>query len=131
FAADTIGVFAVLLSEGVFLPLQVATLLATSVYVWSGSKRALVLGALAAAVACLVRFPAVVLVATGVCAVLLLRRTEPLRQRMRVAALFASISAGPLALWLLVREFTVGTATNRDLAFHPVVGERLRQALAT
>jgi hypothetical protein len=131
FAADTIAAFATLLSEGLFLPLQIGTLLAISVYVSNGSRRALVLGAVAAAVACLVRFPAVVLVLTGVVAALLFRREAPLRGRVRAAALFAAIASAPLAVWLVVRAYTVGTATNREIAFHPVAAERLRQALDT
>lgn len=131
FAADVVGVHAALLSEALFLPLQVATLLGIGMYVSNGSRRALLAAAVAAGLACLSRFPGLALVGAGCAAILLLRREAAVPRRLAVASLFATLSCAPLAIWLLTRMAFAGTATNRDLAFHPVLGERLRQALNT
>lgn len=130
FAADMMGVYATVLSEAPYVPLHIATLFALAVHVSNGSRRALVAAAITAAIACLVRFPAVVLVGTGIVAILLFRR-DRIYARIRDAAVFAAASAGPLAIWLLMRASSTGTATNREVAFHPLLLDRLRAALNT
>jgi 4-amino-4-deoxy-L-arabinose transferase-like glycosyltransferase len=93
-------------------------------------QRALLLAsAAAAALAVLTRYVGVAGVITGIAALLLPSSDRPWRRRLRDVVLFAAIALLPLTLWVARNRYVAGTATNRELALHPVSASQLRNAV--
>jgi 4-amino-4-deoxy-L-arabinose transferase-like glycosyltransferase len=126
---DVLLVHTMVWSEPLFLVLLLASLLAIARAMRRLTTPAIAAAGLSAGAATLVRYPGIVIVGTGVLALLATagRRGE----RLARPALFAVVAALPVALWL-VRNVLVGaTATNRSLAVHPISLEKWRFGLGT
>ena len=82
------------------------------------------------ALAFLVRYPGLALVATGVVGILLLSK-KGRRDRMVDALRFGVISSVPLVLWVARNSWVADSATGREIVFHPFGLGHVMQALRT
>jgi hypothetical protein len=94
------------------------------------STSLLVGSAILIGLAFLTRYIGVVLVAAGICSIVLFS-TLPFRRKSSQVVLFGFVSAAPLLLWLLHNTLTSQTATNRQLLFHPINREQVGLGLTT
>lgn len=94
------GISALAMSEPPFMLLTLLALMLTAAHLDDGGRTALLWAALFAALACLARYMGVAL-ALAVAPLLLLRRGVPPADRVRHLAVWATLAALPLALWLL------------------------------
>lgn len=94
------GISALAMSETPFILLTLLALMLTAAHLNGGGRTALLWAALFAALACLARYMGVAL-ALAVAPLLLFRRGVPLPERARRLAVWATLAALPLALWLL------------------------------
>jgi hypothetical protein len=117
-------------SESLFIFLTLSGFWALSRFLSRPSAGYLIGSAALIALAWLTRYIGVVLVATAGLSILLFS-TRSLRRRITVAVLFALISAGPMVLWLLRNSLVGGTATSRELFFHPINRQQVGWALTT
>ncbi len=116
---STLGLHAYALSEPLFLALTQFGLIGVSAFIEKGGLWALAGGSLAAGLAFLTRYAGGALVAAGVLAILIFRRTSFPR---RLGAAGGLALAGSLpALAFMIRNLVVaGAATNRTLTVIPV-----------
>jgi hypothetical protein len=82
------------------------------------------------ALACLTRYAALPMLATGVLGILLLDR-KPLRPRLVRALLFGALGALPLGLWVLRNLAMAGTSANREVSLHLIGASHLWQLVYT
>lgn len=115
------------LSEALFIVWTLAALLALQLYLRAGSRLALGISIAAAAGATLTRYIGVSLILTGFL-VILLNRRESLSRRLVTGALYACLSALPLALWLGRNYLVAGTLTGERGATRFTVEETLGSA---
>ncbi len=80
--------------------------------------------------ALLTRYAGAALIATGIFGLLLLS-VQPLSRRLQDSILFGIVSLAPFGLWLLRNMILAGTATGRQIVFHPPGKSHLFQALTT
>ena len=98
-------------SETTFILLTVLALLNVSKFLKSEQPSALMWAAAFSALACLVRYPGVVLALTVV-PLLALQPGPTLREKLQRIGAYLMISTGPLALWLLRNYLVTGTLTG-------------------
>jgi hypothetical protein len=125
---DLFEVHVFLLSEPLYLICQIIFFWGLARYLHTSDPRHLWSAAVPAALAPLIRFPGVVLIGVG-CLVLIM--FDPAPRRLRRALLFAVLGGIPVAAWLVWRLVTIGNATNRELAFHPLWYAIARGAILT
>jgi hypothetical protein len=130
FPAFLVEIHSMAWSESLFIFLSLAGLWTLSRAIKDQSYLYLVLSAIWIALALLTRYIGVVLVATGGLSIWLFS-SRPFRRRVLDSLLFGLISAGPLALWLLRNSLSAGTATSRELLFHPIDRQQVGMALTT
>ena len=82
------------------------------------------------ALAFLVRYPGLALVATGVVGILLLSK-KGRHERIVDALGFGVISSVPLALWVAKNSWVADSATGREIVFHPFGLSHVMEALRT
>jgi hypothetical protein len=129
-AVPVLAVHLTALTEPLFLLLTLLALHRLSEYDRQPTLASLVAAAAVVALAFLTRYAGVALILTAA-AVILRARGLPGTRRVRDVAVFTTIAAAPMAAWL-VRNLLVGsTATNRELAFHPVGLQHAWQAVYT
>ncbi len=117
-------------SEPLFLLLGFSGLATLAAFLNSKRWWILVLSALLIALALLTRYAAAPFIFSGVLAILLLARL-PLAKRILYLLLYGLISTLPSALWAYRNLALAGTATGRELAFHPIGSAQAWQALFT
>lgn len=117
-------------SESLFTLLLLSGFWLLSRFIDNQSRSAWLGSAVLIALAFLTRYVGVVLVATAGLSIVLFARL-PMRRRLVEAVLFGLVSAGPMALWMLRNSLLGGTATSRELLFHPVDRQQLGAALTT
>lgn len=102
------------MTEPLYIPLSIAGTLLLAWY-WQQPRRRLVIAAgMIAGLAGLVRYTGLALLAAGVLVILLTRR--PLRQRLKDAALFIALSAGPLLIWFIYLYAQSGLLAARSFS---------------
>jgi len=117
-------------SEPLFLALCAAWLALLLFALRSGKMWIVVAAGAVAALASLTRYVGIALVVAG--AVSLLAWGEgTFGHRVRRAAVFAMVGAGPLAVWLGRNAAVAGSAAGRELAFHPIGMSHVWQAAET
>ena len=117
-------------SESLFIFLTLLGIWVLSQYLKNRSTGLLVGSAILIALAFLTRYIGAVLVAAGVCSILLFS-SWPYRRRLIDGLLFGLIAVGPLALWLLHNKLTGNSATNRELLVHPINRQQIGWAVTT
>jgi len=118
-AVDIVGIHTLALSEPLFMFLAFAGFILLAAYFDDGEQRLLFAAALAIAAAFLTRYVGVVLVFTGVVAIVLFHATA-YRRRVVDAAIFVTIACTPMLLWTIRNHYVGGETTDRSLAFHPI-----------
>lgn len=130
FPATLVEIHSMAWSESLFIFLALSGFWALSHFIKKQSAGYLLASASLIALAFLTRYIGVVLVATGGLSILLFS-SRPFRRRLADGLLFGVISAGPMALWLLRNSLAGGTATSRELFFHPINRQQIGWALTT
>jgi len=74
------------------------------------------------------RYVGITLVVTGVMGILLLSRSA-WRNRFLDVLAFCSMSCLPIILWIVRNLVVAGSATNRQIVFHPLTVEHLKAAV--
>ena len=128
-ATPVLSAHAVAQSEPLFLFFSLLGLCLLAMYLERDSAALLLAAAAAIAMAFLTRYAGAAWILTGTMAVFLWSRA-PLARRVREALLFGALSALPMAIWIL-KNASVGSATGRELVFHPVGTSHVWQAIYT
>ena len=113
-----LGVYALALSESLFLVLLLVTFLLISRYSLERRDRWLGLAGICIALACLTRYTGVALVAAAVLSVVV-PLNDP-RARWRAAVVLTLPSIVLVGAWLTRNILVAGTATNRVAVWHPL-----------
>lgn len=125
-----LDVHLVAMTEPLFLCLLMLTLIALSVHLETGKAGFIGWAAGFTALASLTRYAGPALAAAGFMALLIFGHGGFVR-RLRSGLTFVGISLLPLLAWY-VRNFLVsGSASNREIAFHPPALVKLKGALVT
>ncbi len=127
---DVILTHAIVLTEPLFLLPAFGGLLA---FAWARSRGSvgwLLLAAVLMGMACLIRYPGVVLIAAAGAEVLLFDHRR-LRVRLRDAVVFGALASLPLLVWFLRNMLMSGNAANRELLVHPVTLSHIQSLLFT
>jgi 4-amino-4-deoxy-L-arabinose transferase-like glycosyltransferase len=118
-------------SEPMFLASMMVALLLLSRALSAGSRRALLLAALATGAGCATRYAGIALIAGG-CLGILVLAPWTIRRRLLAAIAFGAIAAAPLAMWMFRNRTLTETAVNRGiqlLGFDQRDFERVYQTL--
>jgi hypothetical protein len=106
-------------SEPLFILLGFSGLLLLAVYVTRVRSWMLIASSVLIGLAFLTRYAGATFVFTGVLALIVTSRA-PLRRRIADAVLFGALAALPMLLWMIRNVWVAGTATNREMVFHPI-----------
>lgn len=106
-------------SEPVFMTLLLLATLGLVQYLCSGEVRWLLLAACGAGASYLARYAGTSLIAAGALLVLF-RREERWRARVRRSLLFLVVACVPVALWMARNAIVAGTSTSRVLEYQPI-----------
>jgi hypothetical protein len=126
-AAATLGppitfIAGLALTDLMFVPFQVAALFACDMWLARPTRARLACCAGAVTLACLTRYPAVVLMWT-VMAVMVWRGSGPLAARVRAASVVACAAGLPLGAWLIRNFQLTGTLSGPRYASDTTLGE--------
>jgi hypothetical protein len=118
-----------LMSEPLFIFLNLLTFYALARYIDNDRPVFLVIAALVAGMASITRYAGVALAAAGGLVILVLASGSR-KQRLLKGILFGAIGAAPFLLWMVRNSLVGGGAlANRSIAFHPMREEILRTYL--
>ena len=130
FSRDVLAAHAMVWSEPLFIPLTLGALLAVAVTIQRDSRPALVAAVLLAGAAGLTRYAAPSVIGAAAVSLAMLGH-GPRRVRLARAGAFAAGASLPIVALLAFNAIRAGTATNRQLAFHPMDLEQARSAART
>ena len=128
-AAPLVSLHGWIMTEPVYIFFALAALIGLHHYVEDGKIQGLLFAAAATALAILARYVGLSLVMTGGLAILILGSAEG-RKKLGHAALFGAISVAPIGLWFMRNIAISGGAANREIAFHPIRRELVKQYIA-
>ncbi|MGD8603035.1 MAG: glycosyltransferase family 39 protein [Anaerolineales bacterium] len=114
-----LDVFSWAMSEPLYIAAMLLSLAGGSAYLRSGDRKSLVLAGLAAAAAYLTRYSGLAGIAC-LGAVFLFLPTQPWRRKMMDLVIFVITAIGPVVMWMVRNLIVAGSATNRQLAWHPI-----------
>jgi hypothetical protein len=117
-------------SEGLFLFIGLSGYIILAYFLVMNNRQLLVAASVFVALAVLTRYAGLALV-PPVIFILLLRRGTSFRNKLIDSSLFAAISCGPLAAWIVRNLLVAGSGTNRTAAFHIIEKEKLIQFAKT
>ncbi len=129
-APDMLHIHSMALSEAPFVFFSLLTLSLLASYLDRPSIARLVASAIAASLASLTRYAGMVLIATGVLALLVFVRRPPIR-RVSNAFLFGAVSCAPAVAWERRNLDVAGTLAERSLVPHAPTWNHLTGALET
>ncbi len=115
-------------SEPLFLLTSFSGLYCLAIYFGNAKAKYLIASGVLVAGAFLTRYVGASVVAAGVAAIVM-RRNEAWGARLKEAALFSAISAGPVLVWVARNLALADTATSMRFAYHPVTADRLASGL--
>lgn len=117
-------------TEPAFIFLSFTGLVSLALFLENSKMMTLVIAGILMSLAFLTRYAGAALVLTGFLAILLFSRKN-LRQRFLAAIIFGCLSVVPMLLWLLRNISMAGTATSREIVFHPINRSHVWQAIFT
>jgi len=117
-------------SEALFLFLGFLGFYLLARYLEFSKTRDLVGSIVLVAMAMLTRYAGVVMAATGILVIMLFLH-KSWGDRIKEALLFGVMSILPLGVWLIRNLLIAGTATNRELFFHPIDKSQISFAITT
>jgi hypothetical protein len=117
-------------TEPLFLFLGFTGLFLLAVYLQRFDLGYLVLSALLISLAFLSRYAGVALIAAAMLGIILFS-SQNFINRIKSMGLFALISLIPATLWMWRNMQSAGTATSRELSFHPIGVSQIKDALTT
>ncbi len=117
-SASLLHVFSWAQTDGLLIVLALIALLLVDRYRVSKRPSLLLSAALVCGIACLARYSGVALVLTGV--IVLLWPGRGWRRRLLYSGIFTVFSIAPLGVWLVRNACVTGSATTRNLLFHPI-----------
>jgi hypothetical protein len=117
-SASLLHVFSWAQTDGLFIMLALIALLLLDRYRALSRPSLLLSSALVSGIACLARYSGATLVPVGI--IVLLWPGRSLRRRLLDSGIFTVFSIAPLAMWLTRNTALTGSATPRDLVFHPI-----------
>ncbi len=127
---DLIHAHAWVMSEGLFLTLSLLGVYAFVRYFSSAKSYHFIAGALLFSAATLTRYVGIALIcAAGL--TILIAGNKTLLKRIRDLLILGGLSSLPVVIWLMRNASLEGTATNRELGFHPPSQELFRTFLGT
>jgi uncharacterized membrane protein len=125
-----VGIHVMAWSEPLFILLSLLALVKTASFLDFPGRRSLVWAGILTGLALLTRYAGISLAAAGVMGIIWLGHGSFYR-RLRDSLIFGLISIFPLLVFLVYNQFTNGTATNREIGFHPVTRAQLWEGLTT
>jgi hypothetical protein len=126
FSPITLDIFAWAMSEPLFIVLVLLSLVYAVVYFRTHNRQALFAAGIWAAGSYLTRYSGLALIgAIGVIVVVYPGR--PQKSRWKDAFLFSVGALTPVAIWLGRNIILAGSATNRQLAWHPITLTKLKR----
>lgn len=117
-------------TEALFYTLGFSGMSLLAVHLERSQTAAYVVSAGLVGLALLTRYAGAAFVLAGGLGILLLT-ARSFRQRIVSAGLWMILAGLPLAVWLINNHFTAGNTTNRQLVFHPISWEHLRDGVFT
>jgi 4-amino-4-deoxy-L-arabinose transferase-like glycosyltransferase len=117
-------------TEPLFLFLGFSGLVLLAIYLQNSSRGYLILSGLMISLAFLTRYAGIALILSGVVGILLISSTS-IKDRIKAAVFFTVVSSLPGTLWILRNMQTGGTATSRELSFHPIGTAQIGSAVTT
>jgi hypothetical protein len=130
FSEDLIHAHAWVMSEGLFLSLSLIGMILFIRYFRSSRMVYLFSGALLFSFATLTRYVGIALIfSAGI--FVLIKHNKPLLKRFRDLLVLGVTSCLPILIWLMRNASLEGTATNRELGFHPPSQELIRTFLGS
>ncbi|MBA3534971.1 MAG: glycosyltransferase family 39 protein [Ardenticatenales bacterium] len=116
-------------TEALFISLTLSGLFFLALHLERPSKPFLIGAAIAIGLAAITRYVGVVLIATAVLGILVHRRSW--HQRARDSAIFVAISSLPPGIWFVRNFLLAGSATAREMGYHPMTVRNVQQAIYT
>jgi hypothetical protein len=129
-APDIAGIHTSALSEGLFIFLAISGLVSLAHFLETKQGTWLVASAGFIGLALLARYVGVVLVFTGVVALLFVN-SRNLRRRFVDAVIFGPIACAPMTLWVVRNMAVAGGASDRQFVFHPIGLRQIAAGLST
>ena len=123
-------VYSSVLSEPLYLTLQLLFVVALSAHSTARRTTTLVGAAAFAGLAVLARFVGFALIGAGGL-VLLADRARGWRQRFRDAVVFGVVAVVPFVVWMVTARIGGAHPTDRELEWHPISAQQLREALGS
>jgi hypothetical protein len=117
-------------TEAVFLFCAFSGLFFLAIYFQRFDLGSLVLAAILISLAFLSRYAGAALIAAGFLGIILFS-SQSFKKRVVSAGLFAFIGILPATLWILRNLQSAGTATSREIGFHPIGLSHLKDAMTT
>ena len=106
-------------SEPLFLLLGFLSLLLLAKHIQAKNTLLLVASALLAGLALLTRYAGIAIVTSGFIS-LVIFRTESFRKRLLNGLAYCGLGILPGLVWALRNQWVAGTATNREIIYHPI-----------
>jgi len=129
-APDVAGIHTFALTEPLYLFFALASFILLAVYFDTLNRALLIVSAIATAASFSTRYVGVVLVFTGVAA-LLSFNGRTVRRRLADAIVFAAIACLPMAIWAIRNHQVAGDATDRALVFHAIKPGQIVSGIST
>jgi hypothetical protein len=117
-------------TEPLFILLGSLGIVCLAYFIDSPHYKYLVLSGIFIGFAILTRYAGIAYLFTGIAGILVLAK-EVYRRRFIHTAIFALIGVLPVLFWAVRNSLTSGTATNRELLFHPITKDNVFQAIDT
>ncbi len=129
FAPDSLGIFTIALSEGLFVCLVMVSFLLLAKYAETSRSKWAVSAGIVTGAAVLTRYAGVAMVPVGL--VITLWMAGDRAKRVRDASIFVALCLTPVVMVAAVNKLMWGTSLNRTSAIHPVGLRHLRDGLIT
>ena len=117
-------------TEPLFIALSLASIIFLGGFIEHQQVREMIFAGVCTALACLTRYVGIVLIFSGLIAILLFSKSN-LKQKISTIGIYSLVSALPLMIWLVRNWALAGSATNRAIAFHPPGMDQIRLGLST
>jgi 4-amino-4-deoxy-L-arabinose transferase-like glycosyltransferase len=122
---EVIQFHAWLMPEALYIFLMLLMLYLLALYLESEKRSLFLLMSITSGLAILTRYIGVSLIALGGMSILILSKSS-WKRKVGDCVLFAVISLGPIALWMVRNSLVAGNLANRDLGFHLVPLDLIR-----
>lgn len=122
-----LNIHSVAWSEPLFIFFGFLGLFILSTHIEKPKLSLLIISSIAIALAFLTRYIGITLLMTGVAGIILLCR-ETYYKRIADSIIFLTVSSLPIIIWSIRNLYIAGSATNREIVFHPISLSHVKSA---